>query len=210
LVFKRRDRRPILEILTALIYPRGGWSRAAQYLRHRVRRLPDTPGKISRGIWAGVFVCFTPLFGLHFICAALLAWVIRGNVLASLMATFFGNPFTFPAIGFVSINLGSWIIGGLLDDRPKRGPRLEDIDLQIWSNIKAIFTDARIDWNSVRLFYDVVFVPYLVGGIIPGLIAATMCYYLALPVITAYQTRRKKRLRAKLQQLKTKSASTEE
>lgn len=210
MVFKRRDRRPILQIVTTLFYPRGGWSRAAQYWRHRVRRLPDTPEKISRGVWAGVFVCFTPLFGLHFVLAALVAMLVRGNVLAALMATFFGNPFTFPAIGFVSIGLGSWIIGFFDDGKPLRVSRLAEIDLDLLGNIKALFTDDKVDWQSLELFYDVVFVPYLLGGIIPGLIAATLCYYLVLPVISAYQKRRKKALRNKLQQLNTKSQPTQE
>jgi hypothetical protein len=38
------------------------------------------------------------------------------------------------------------------------------------------------------------------------LISATIAYYLAVPVISAYQTRRKKALLAKLDQLKKKTS----
>ena len=60
MVFKRRDRRAVINIMRDLLWPKGGWSRAFQYVKHRVRRLPDTPERIARGIWVGVFTTFTP------------------------------------------------------------------------------------------------------------------------------------------------------
>ncbi|MEY8842584.1 DUF2062 domain-containing protein, partial [Cribrihabitans sp. XS_ASV171] len=42
MVFKRRDRRSPARIASDLVYPRGGWTRAFLYVKHRVRRLPDT------------------------------------------------------------------------------------------------------------------------------------------------------------------------
>jgi len=201
LVFKRRDRRAIWQIVANFFYPRGGWARAFEYVKHRLRRLPDTPTKISRGVWAGVFVCFTPLFGLHFIFAAIIAKLIRGNILAALMATFFGNPLTFPAIGYVSISLGAWMLGLPPGRNDHLGQKFADASYDLWANFIAIFTPAKINWGGLKVFYDDVFFPYLVGGLLPGLITATVAYYLAVPVISAYQTRRKKALRAKLDQL---------
>ncbi|MDA0961670.1 MAG: DUF2062 domain-containing protein, partial [Proteobacteria bacterium] len=94
MVFKRRERRSVWRAGVEFLYPRGGWTRAFHYVKHRVRRLPDSPERIARGIWAGVFTTFTPFYGLHFIVAAIISRVMQGNILASLMATFFGNPLT--------------------------------------------------------------------------------------------------------------------
>ena len=94
MVFKRRDRRAVINIMRDLLWPKGGWSRAFQYVKHRVRRLPDTPERIARGIWVGVFITFTPFYGLHIVAAILLARVFKGNALAALLATFVGNPLT--------------------------------------------------------------------------------------------------------------------
>jgi len=210
LVFKRRDRRAIWQILLDFLYPRGGWARAFEYVKHRLRRLPDTPQKIGRGIWAGVFVCFTPLFGLHFVAAAIIARVTRGNILAALMATFFGNPLTFPPIGYVSINLGSWMIGLPPGRNQHLGQKFVDASYDLWNNILAIFTPAPINWRGLEVFYDDVFFPYLVGGLVPGLITATLAYYTAVPLIGAFQKRRKKALRAKLDQLGKKTSSADE
>jgi hypothetical protein len=191
------------------LWPKGGWGRAAQYVKHRLRRLPDTPEKISRGIWAGVFVTFTPFYGLHFVIAGAIAWVMRGNILASLLATFFGNPLTYVPIGIVSLQTGYWLLG----TRPAEGfeesfaRKFASASADLWHNIMAAFTPATADWSHLAVFYREVFLPYTVGGIIPGIIAATLAYALTLPVVRAYQNRRKKLLRQKLEKLKTGSGS---
>ena len=92
MVFRRRDPRPPLRIVGELLWPKGGWKRAFLYVKHRVRRLPDSPERIPRGIWAGVFTTFTPFYTLHFVVAAIIARIMNGNILAALSATFFGNP----------------------------------------------------------------------------------------------------------------------
>lgn len=71
----------------------------------------------------------------------------------------------------------------------------------------AIFTPAEADWQNLSEFYAEVFYPYLVGGIIPGIITGLVCYYISLPLIRAYQNRRKGRLAAKLALLKAKKKS---
>ncbi len=210
MVFRRRDRRAIWQIVFDFFYPRGGWARAFEYVKHRVRRLPDTPTKIRRGIWAGVFVCFSPLFGLHFVFAAIIARLLRGNIFAAIMATFFGNPLTFPAIGYASISLGSWLLSLPQGRDAHLGQKFADASYDVWNNIVAIFTPAQINWRGLQVFYDDVFFPYLIGGIIPGLITATIAYYIAVPLISAYQKRRKNVLRAKLDQLKKKASPADD
>ncbi|WP_343116203.1 DUF2062 domain-containing protein [Ostreiculturibacter nitratireducens] len=206
MVFKRRAKRSYARILAEAFYPRGGWTRAFHYVRHRLHRLPDKPYRIARGVAAGVFVSFTPFFGLHFIFAALVAKLIRGNILASLLATFFGNPLTFPIIGFVSLKLGHLILGtrfdvaahaSLLSSFTSAGGELKD-------NFFAIFTDETAHWESLIGFFDSVFLPYLVGGIVPGIMTGVAFYYLSEPVIAAYQKRRRKKLKERFEKLKAK------
>ncbi len=212
MVFRRRDRRPIWRVALEFLWPRGGWARAAQYVKHRVRRLPDTPEKISRGIWAGVFTSFTPFYSLHFFIAMGLAALMRGNILASLMGTFFGNPLTYLPIAWSALTTGHWLLGTRMDRNLLDAPAGKDfcgIGCQFGNafrdlgrNFKAIFTDETMDWRGLHMFYDELFYPYMIGGILPGVIAATVCYYLSVPVIKVYQNSRRKRLREKLAQLK--------
>jgi len=201
-----------------MLWPRGGWGRAAQYVKHRVRRLPDTPEKIARGIWAGVFASFTPFYGLHFFIAAGTAMIMRGNVLASLMATFFGNPLTYLPIAWAALATGHWLLGTPMDLGLIAGPReavcgigcqFSNAFQDLWHNFEAIFTRQKTDWRGLTEFYNEVFYPYMIGGIIPGIVTATVCYYLSVPVIRAYQNRRRKVLREKLAQLKNPTDAPE-
>lgn len=209
MIFKRRDPKPALRAIAEFLWPRGGWKRAFHYVKHRMRRLPDSPERIGRGIWAGVFTSFSPLYGLHFVIAVVLARIMRGNYLASLMGTFFGNPLTYVPIGVTALQTGHWLLGTEMKEGEHRsfGGKFIDAGSDLWSNFLAMFTDATADWHGLSVFWDEVFHPYLVGGIIPGIICASVSYYLCVPLIRAYQKRRKGLIKAKFDALKLKTAS---
>ncbi|WP_305969177.1 MULTISPECIES: DUF2062 domain-containing protein [unclassified Mameliella] len=207
MVFKRRDRRPIGRIVLEVLWPRGGWARAARYVQLRVNRLPDPPDRIARGIFAGVLTTFTPFYGFHFFTAALIAWIMRGNILAAILSTFFGNPLTYVPIGVIAMKTGYWLLGLEADeDHGSIGKKFVKAGQDLWDNFIAIFTPDKTDWSHLKIFYDEVFFPYMVGGILPGLIAATIAYYVSRPLITAFQNRRKGAIKAKLAELKKKKA----
>lgn len=197
MVFKRREKLSYLRWIAEAFYPRAGWKRAASYVWHRLRRLPDTPHKIARGVGIGVFISFTPFFGLHFFLAAGLGLLFRGNLVAALLATFFGNPLTFPFIAGASLTLGHWMLGANAQVvEHKSILRLfAQATGDFWHNFKALFGGATVDWTALQDFLGQVFLPYLVGGLIPGLVAGTVCYFLTLPVISAYQHRRRGRIK---------------
>jgi uncharacterized protein (DUF2062 family) len=190
-----------------LFYPRGGWGRAVQYIRHRVNRLPDPPERIARGIFAGVFVTFTPLYGLHFLLAFIVAKLVRGNVLAALMSTFFGNPLTYVPIAVVSLKLGDLFLGS--EPRQEMGHGVMRSFLRasddLWENFPALFSHRDAHWDRLIEFFYEVFLPFLVGGILPGLIAGAIAYYLSVPVIRAYQKRRTNRLRKRIKKRRKKA-----
>lgn len=204
MVFKRRDTRSWGRLFGEALWPRGGWVRAAQYVQHRMRRLPGTPEQIARGIFAGCIAIFTPFFGFHFFIAAGLAWLFRGSIIASLLATFLGNPFTYVPIAYLSVHLGHFLLG-----TTPRGEFDASITEKftgavgdLWHNFKAIFTDETAHWVELHRFYDDVFFPWMVGGILPGIICGAICYYLSVPLIRAYQKSRAVRLRKKMEKLR--------
>jgi hypothetical protein len=183
-----------------------GWTRAFHYVKHRVNRLPDQPHRIARGVFAGVFVSFTPFFGFHFASAALIAWLMRGNILAALLATFFGNPVTFPIIAVGSTTLGHYLLGNHVDaGHPETlGQTFAAAGHDLSHNFFAIFTEATAHWDGLIAFFAEIWLPYFVGGLIPGLIAGIVCYYISLPLITAYQNRRRMQLKARLEKIRAK------
>ncbi len=182
------------------VYPRGGFRRAAQYVTHRLRRLPDEPHRIARGIFAGVFVSFTPFFGFHFLSAALLGWVMRGNIIAALLATFVGNPLTTPVIAITSVELGHRILG---IDAPMDVMSIiaafTNAGAELWDNARALFTSDVTHWENLAAFFGTIFWPYLVGGLLPGLVVGLAFYWAAIPVVRAYQKIRAGQAKARLE-----------
>jgi len=209
-VFKRRTPRSYFRIVVETFYPRGGWRRASQYVAYRLRRLPDPAHKISRGIAAGVFTSFTPIFGFHFIIAAAIAWALRGNLIASLLATFFGNPVTFPFIAAVSMEVGAWILGSPPVPLNRVGGAFSQAFTEIWHNMTVIFTDETAHWDRLAAFFDVIFLPYLVGGLVPGMLAAIAAYYLSYPLIVTYQKARDRRRQARIKKKLRKATEARE
>jgi len=214
LVFKRRDRRPVWQIVLDFLWPRGGWARAFHYVKHRLRRLPDSPDRIARGIFAGIFTVFTPFYGLHFVTAAIISKLVRGNILASLLATFVGNPLTYVPIGLISIQTGYFLLG-----RPPRpdgevhrtfGGKFADAAVDLKDNLIALVTSRDADWHGLLVFYHEIFFPYMIGGIIPGIVFGLIGYYVSLPLIRAYQARRRGALQERVKRIKSAKAAKAE
>jgi uncharacterized protein (DUF2062 family) len=199
MVFKRRDKPPLLLRIREAVLPRRGWRRAIEYLGHRVRRLPDTPHRIALGFACGVFASFTPFFGLHFFLAAGVAWLLRCNVFASLVGTFAGNPLTFPFIASTSLWLGRKILGyGVSGRDPSRIQNaFSQFFVGLWETVLSFFGYGHSQWGKLTLFLQDVLWPYFVGGVLPGLIASIAAYYVTRPLIAAYQARRRARMLAR-------------
>ena len=204
-MFKRRERRSIFRFFYEVIFSLKGISRAIEYVGIRLKRIPDTPHKISLGMSCGIFASFTPLFGLHFLIAGLLSYVLRANVLASLIGTFIGNPITFPIITVFNLKLGEWILGSNEYSSGDGGKIFEGFLDFIFLIYKSLFTEGSIGENSVprmNEFLYGVFIPYSLGGLILGISVAIISYFLLRPLVSTYKkkrdSRKARRLKKKL------------
>ena len=198
-MFKRRERRSIFRFFYEVIFSLKGISRAIEYVGIRLKRIPDTPHKISLGMSCGIFASFTPLFGLHFLIAGLLSYLLRANVLASLIGTFVGNPITFPIITVFNLKLGEWILGSSEYSSDDGGKIFEGFLDFIFLIYKSFFTEGSIGENNVprmNEFLNGVFIPYSLGGLILGIFIAVTSYFLLRPLVATYQKKRNA-LRAK-------------
>ncbi|MEP0707114.1 MAG: DUF2062 domain-containing protein [Parvibaculum sp.] len=182
-MFRRRvDLHPI-EKLKEIFWPRSGWKRAIQYGWRRVWRLSGTPHAIALGVAAGAFSSCTPFLGFHILVAMLIAWVIRGNLIASALGTFIGNPITFPVIWLVVFEVGRYIVGAPAGSDP---------------NIAHAMQQAGA---FDRILPSLV--PLAVGSVPVGIVLGCVFYVLTRSGVEAYQSQRRKllteRAKARLQ-----------
>ena len=174
-VFRRRKRLGLAERVQGILWPRIGWRRAAAYFLHRVRRLPGSPHTIAAGFACGAAISFTPFIGLHFVLAALLAWIIGGNVIASAFGTVVGNPWTFPIIWIGIYRLGSLLLG--------------------WEVGHGLPESI-----SITYIFDhpiAVLLPMSLGGIVTAAVAWLAFYWLVLGLVAEYQELRHRRRSAR-------------
>lgn len=212
-MFRRRKPKSYQQIAQDFVYPRGGWTRAGRYMLHRLRRLPDPPERIGRGVAAGIYASFTPLFGGHFLAAAIIAWAIGGNILAALLGTAVGNPLTFPFIAVLSVGLGRWLMGvpGEVSPQAVIG-EVTHATVELWASVATLIGPGPVEWAGLGEFWGTIFLPYLLGGAILGLPAAALGHYLTVPLVRAYQRGRVARAvaRAKREAAKAAAARDEE
>ena len=169
-----------------------GWGRIFRFWTFKLKRLQGSPYAIACGFACGAAVSFTPFVGFHFIFAAMLAWVMRGNIIASAIGTAVGNPWTFPFIWAGIMWLGTWILGY------ERGQELPE-ELTIGS----IFEQP-----------ETVLLPMLVGGLPTGVVVWVLIYFPIRRVVGNYQhhrqARRLRRLRALDEERRARLEQTQE
>jgi uncharacterized protein len=190
-VFKRREPLGWGAWLREQVYPRSGFKRAIRYVIYRMRRLPDQPHRVARGVFAGSLIGFLPLPGLQFLVAWGAARLIRGNVLAALLGTFNTNPLTTPPFAVFSVWLGHWMLG---IDAPLNGryilSALENALRDLWINFTAIFGPEKAQWDGLIQFWNEIYLPWFIGALGPAIVISAVAYYVTIPLVGAYQKAR--------------------
>jgi hypothetical protein len=191
------------------VYPRSGFRRAIRYVVYRMRRLPDQPHRVARGVFAGSVIGFLPLPGLQFLAAWGAARLVRGNVLAALLATFNTTPVTTPFFAVLAMTLGHWILG---IEKPLSWEYIsgatETAFGDLWFNLRSVFSAEVARWDGLAQFWNEIYWPYFIGALGPAIAISCVAYYVTIPLVEAYQkakaataherSERRSRMRAKL------------
>jgi uncharacterized protein (DUF2062 family) len=106
------------------------------------------------------------------------------------------NPLTFPFISAVALWLGRWFMGEHSSESEFEAVThaFAEAMNSIWATTKSWFGYGPSMMHGLKDFFYDLFLPYLIGGLIPGLICAAISYWLIGPVVAAYQERRRTRL----------------
>ena len=126
------------------------------------------PESVALGFALGVFLGFTPFFGLKTLLALLLAWLLRSNKLAAFLGVTLHDvllPFM-PALLRLEYQLGYWSLNRPHHFAPKMHLRHEHLHVPLhWTEV---FASAK---------------PLLVGSIIVGLPLAFASYFIVRAVL---------------------------
>ena len=145
--------------------------------------MPGTSASIAAGMASGVAASFTPFVGLHLLIAALVAILSRGNVLASAIGTFFGNPWTFLFIWVSDYRLGLWLL-----QQSDYGEQFVALSFQqlteVMTTVIKFFTfSTDVEWQQMTMSLEQVFLPMAIGGMVLAVVAWLVAFVLTLSLI---------------------------
>ena len=206
MLLKRRKPPTWLESFRVWIWPRRSWMRSGQYVTKRILRLTATPHAVAAGVAAGAFTSFSPFMGLHFLIAFVLAWLIRGNLLASALGTFVGNPITFPFIWAATYNTGQFLLHNAETTAPA-----PDIVVAMKNIMGALFQfDGETALTATKLIWEPLLLAMLVGGSLIGLVVSVPLYFLTRRAAALFRESRKNKLICKAAEIKAQAAKMRE
>ena len=193
-MFRRRTPLTKINQIRSFIWPERGFRRLFAYLFQRIVRMPGTSASIAAGIASGVAASFTPFVGLHLLIAALLAILFRGNVLASAIGTFFGNPWTFLFIWVSDYRLGLWLL-----QQSGYGEQLVVLSFQqlteVMTTVIKFFTfSTDVDWQQMTMSLEQVFLPMAIGGMVLAVVAWLVAFVLTFYSLEVWRAHRAKRM----------------
>lgn len=190
MLMKRRTPPGWWEWVRVWVWPRRSWMRSGQYVTKRILRLTATPHAVSAGVAAGAFTSFTPFMGFHFFVAALLAWIVRGNLIASALGTFVGNPLTFPLIWAATYKVGHFVLQTDFQnaEAPSLVAAMSDVIASCWNlNGGAALSAMEAIWSPILM-------PMLIGGCLLGPFVAIPAYFLTRRAALLFRESRRNKL----------------
>ncbi|SCA55091.1 conserved membrane hypothetical protein [Candidatus Terasakiella magnetica] len=185
-MFRRRQQPKFHQKAIGFFWPAMGWKRSSKYVGHRVARLPGTPYSIAAGFAAGAAISFTPFMGLHIILGAAIAWLTRGNILASAIGTVVGNPWTFPFIWLATYKTGLMLGAG------SGAAEEENLEFFVFFD-KLIEAVKSLDWTYVGDVAWPVFWPMFIGGLPAFALSWALFFFPIRIMVKRYHSRRVKR-----------------
>lgn len=152
-------------------------------LWYKLVTLKSSPRKIALGFALGVFIAYTPTFGIQTVLVLSLAALLRINPVSATVGVYVSNPLTVFPMYWLCYKVGALIL--------QVEPLGENVN----------FSQSLLSLSKTGL--SVIGVEF-VGSLVVGTVTFPLAYGLALWVVVAYRrarlNRRVKRMRERLEQ----------
>ena len=138
----------------------------------RLVAIRDTPHSVSLGGAIGIFMGFTPLYGIKTLLSFVTAWLLKSNKIAAVIGVTLHDlvlPFA-PALHWWEYKVGFWIMHGHF---PRR-MGFRHVPLRDYMQWTTFFTVGQ---------------PILIGSLIIGLPISVVAYFVCRELVTRARAR---------------------
>jgi hypothetical protein len=126
---------------------------------YSILSLDSHPGHIALGFAVGVFISFTPFFGLHTPIAIAAAFLLRLNKLTCVTGAWINTPITVVPILGISYKLGRFLRGRPVNELPLHG---------------------GLEWHNLAKYAKSLILGSSLLGFCAAIIAYFVCYFLVV------------------------------
>ena len=144
--------------------------------------LKDTPHAIAGGVAIGMFMGFTPLFGLKTALSFGFAYLLRCSPVAALIAVSLHDVVTplWPVLLISYFKIGSWVMHSGAAGAPMDAHHFH------WTAFLKASTYTNFDWEQ----FQSITLPTLIGSVPFSIAGAVVAYFLTLVIMKRSQARR--------------------
>ena len=147
-------------------------------------RQTGTPESVARGVAVGFFIGFLIPIGFQMVIASGLAYILKAKQIPALACTWVTNHVTVIFIYPVQCYFGMLLMGGS----------------RSFAEVNELFKNFLHE-HTWKAFTDLgmeIIVPFLLGGLIFGIVTGVISYFTSLGMIVSYRKRVEKKMRKRL------------
>lgn len=137
----------------------------------------DSPHRLALGFAVGIWVAFTPTYGIQLVLIPFMAWCLGGNKTIGLIPVWITNPLTIVPIYYYSYIIGAYALGQ--DPKDAR-----------WSSLTVDQGGWVANFNHYWQFIGSIFVELWVGCLFVATLLALISYYTVKFCIIRYRLRK--------------------
>tara|TARA_Y100000031_G_C7883968_1_gene232071 strand:+ start:33 stop:470 length:438 start_codon:yes stop_codon:yes gene_type:complete len=130
----------------------------------QILSIDEPPHRISLAFAVGIFIAFSPTFGLHTVSAVAAAWLFKLNLTVIIAGTLVNNPWTIVFVYGSSICFGSFVL----------------------QNGTSCLLEG-VGKDELLTYLKAMPMPFLTGTIILGIIVAIISYFVLYQVLVRYR-----------------------
>ena len=158
--------------------------RLRRFFIYRVLHVDDTPHRIALGIAVGIFITWTPTFGMQMILTVLISALVGANKFVGVPFVWISNPFTAGLVYGPNYFIGSYLLGGNYN----------------WSKFFDA-TGAAMNFSGgwvarIQSWWTAtseILLPLWLGSVIVAVTLAVLTYFTISYIVTAYRQRTHRR-----------------